>query len=627
MARFLFLGVCLLGLLASVLGDQYQVNIDCGGYHNFTNNINQTWLADNFFSGGFPANVTTPQNFPREQERSLRFFPIAQGKKNCYEIGVPVGRYMIQMFFAYNNYDNLSHSPSFDVSVEGTVVFSWRYPWQDDVNNFGAYSDLIAFIHDGSATICFYSIGTDAPVIGSLELLQVDDYMYQANSTGQNVIVADYGRITAGNAPFGPGFDNVTDLGGRSWEMDDAYTNNLKTFLTTNASITGSDIAPNFWPARLYQSCRYTMQPGMPVIYNYLVDAKLDYQVWFHLAEIDPNVTAAGQRVFSVSVNDVVVLSELDLFQRVGQNTAFDFLYTVQNLTGGNLVISFNAETGSPLVCGLEVLAILQADIATNVTEAAAMHALKKALNVPERMGWNGDPCAPTEWDAWDGITCNLAADGSALVITHMDISEQGLIGTLPLQITELSHLITLNASSNQISGTLPATLGASNLVSLDLSFNALEGPIPLSLGSPRMTHLRLDDNHLSGPVPESVYAIGVHGGYINLAGNQGLCGVPSLPDCPYKWKKGGMSPAAKAVLVIGVLILAATLAYGAFYYIRRRNAQEDYNFNLPHQLVERTKWYQQHKMTKQTDPEGVSMIQQSIPSRFGFSSNIAAKE
>lgn len=48
------------------------------------------------------------------------------------------------------------------------------------------------------------------------------------------------------------------------------------------------------------------------------------------------------------------------------------------------------------------------------------MHALKTSLNVPERMGWNGDPCTPTEWDAWEGVTCNLAADGSSLVITHM---------------------------------------------------------------------------------------------------------------------------------------------------------------------------------------------------------------
>lgn len=359
-------------LSGSVLSaDQYQVRINCGGYNNFTNNVNQTWLADNFFSGGQPANVSLPQNFLRQQERSLRFFPIAQGKKNCYEIGVPVGRYMIQMFFAYNNYDNLSHSPSFDVSVEGTVVFSWRFPWADDSDNFGAYSDLIAFIHDGSATICFYSIGTDAPVIGSLELLQVDDYMYQANSTGQNVIVANYGRITAGDASFGPGFDNVTDSGGRSWEKDDEYTNNLKTFLSTKAAINGAAVAPNYWPQRLYQTCRYTTQPGLPVIYNYLVDAKLDYQVWFHLAEIDPNITAAGQRVFNISVNDEIVLGGLDLFERVGPNTAFDFLYTVRNLTGGNLVISFSPQVGSPLVCGLEVLAILQADIATNLTEGA----------------------------------------------------------------------------------------------------------------------------------------------------------------------------------------------------------------------------------------------------------------
>lgn len=275
---------------------------------------------------------------------------------------------MIQMFFAYNNYDNLSHSPSFDVSVEGTVVFSWRYPWADDSNNYGAYSDLVAFIHDGSATICFYSIGTDAPVIGSLELLQVDEGMYQANSTGQNVIVANYGRITASNAPFGPGFDNVTDHGGRSWEEDVDYTNNVKTLLTTNANIVGADVAPDYWPGRLYQTCRYSVQPGIPIIYNYLVDAKLDYQVWFHLAEIDPNMTTAG-RVFNVSVNNVVVLSGLDLFQRVGLNTAFDFLYTVRNLTGSNLVISFTPQVGSPLACGLEVLAILKADIATNVTE------------------------------------------------------------------------------------------------------------------------------------------------------------------------------------------------------------------------------------------------------------------
>ena len=70
------------------------------------------------------------------------------------------------------------------------------------------------------------------------------------------------------------------------------------------------------------------------------------------------------------------------------------------------------------------------------------------------------------------------------------------------------------------------------------------------------------------------------------MAGNQGLCGVPSLPECPFQWKQGGMSPGAKAALVLGVLVAAAILVGGAYYYIQRRNAREDYNFNLPHQLV-----------------------------------------
>lgn len=444
MAGLLLSGLWFLGLLRSSLaggpGD-FHVAIDCGGYLNFSNSINQTWLADNFFSGGKVANVSHPENFPRQQERSLRYFPISHGKKNCYEISVPVARYMIQMFFAYNNFDNLSHSPSFDVSVEGTVVFSWRYPWADDSDNYGAYSDLYAFIHDGSATICFYSIGTDAPVIGSLELLTVDDAAYNSSSTGQNIILANYGRVSGGDSSFGPGYDNVTDLGGRSWVVDDDYTTNLKQFLTSAHNIVGANVAPNYWPVRLYQTCRYEQQPGVPITYNYLVDAKLDYQIWFHFAEIDPNITAAGQRVFNVTVNNVAVITGLDLFQKAGLNTAFDVVYTVRNLTEGLLVISLIPLIGSPLICGVEVLAVLQADIAINVTEAAAMHALKNALNVPERMGWNGDPCAPTEWDAWEGVTCNLAADGSSLVITHMNIADQGLSGVLPAQLTDLSHL------------------------------------------------------------------------------------------------------------------------------------------------------------------------------------------
>lgn len=59
---------------------------------------------------------------------------------------------------------------------------------------------------------------------------------------------------------------------------------------------------------------------------------------------------------------------------------------------------------------------------------AMAMQELKLALKVPQRMGWNGDPCAPTRWDAWEGVTCNFAADNSGLVVSHMYVSSLSLV-------------------------------------------------------------------------------------------------------------------------------------------------------------------------------------------------------
>jgi hypothetical protein len=52
------------------------------------------------------------------------------------------------------------------------------------------------------------------------------------------------------------------------------------------------------------------------------------------------------------------------------------------------------------------------------VLTVAAMKALKESLKIPARMGWNGDPCAPRAWDAWEGVTCHRGDKG--LVITQL---------------------------------------------------------------------------------------------------------------------------------------------------------------------------------------------------------------
>ncbi|KAG2588434.1 hypothetical protein PVAP13_5NG343800 [Panicum virgatum] len=53
------------------------------------------------------------------------------------------------------------------------------------------------------------------------------------------------------------------------------------------------------------------------------------------------------------------------------------------------------------------------------------MKALKESLKLPARMGWNGDPCAPRVWDAWEGVTCHRG--DKELVITQLSSSSEVL--------------------------------------------------------------------------------------------------------------------------------------------------------------------------------------------------------
>ncbi len=193
-----------------------------------------------------------PGRFVQQQEQTMRFFPIVMGKKNCYVVNVLNGLYFIRMFFVYDDYDRQQHSPSFDVSVEGTVVFSWRNPWQDYFAQNGAYSDLFAFIHDGVATVCFYNIATDLPVIRALELFEVDELSYDSQSTGESVILVNYGRLMIGYESFGPGFTNDTDELGRGWEQDDFYSFSPKSIMTTTQNILNTTLPPNYIPEKLY---------------------------------------------------------------------------------------------------------------------------------------------------------------------------------------------------------------------------------------------------------------------------------------------------------------------------------------------------------------------------------------
>nr|AMM42829.1 LRR-RLK [Vernicia fordii] len=616
---FFFFFFLLLLFFSSALSFPYDISfyIDCGGSTNTTDPFNTTWLSDRFFTGGISSVVSEPLHFRFPQEKTLRFFPLSSGKKNCYILPLPNGRYYIRTFTVYDNYDGKSHSPSFDASVEGTLVFSWRSPWPENLARDGAYSDLFAFVKDGEVDICFYSIATDPPVIGSLEIRQIDPLSYDSATIGDNFILVNYGRLSCGSVQWGPGFSNDTDDFGRSWQSDSEFRsqsapNTVHSF-STREKISGTNQPPNYFPMKLYQTAA-TVNGILE--YELTVDAKLDYLLWFHFAEIDSTVTKKGQRVFDVVVNGKNV-STVDIYAQVGSFAAYSVHYTVHNLSSTLLTVKLVPVVGAPLISGIENYALVPNDISTAPEQVAAMTALKESLRVPDRMGWNGDPCAPTNWDAWEGVTCHPNKDGTALVISQIDLFSQGLKGYISDQISLLSNLVSLNLSSNSLGGNLPSGLGHKSLVQLDLSNNQFTGPIPESLTSSSLQLVLLNNNLLEGRVPEELYSIGVHGGAIDLSGNKGLCGGPSLPQCSLFWENGHLSTGSKVGIALSCLVIVSVLLLVIYIYIRR--SRNDYDFAPPHDLMSmaaKRNRYQRQKSLMLLEME--SQHAKGLPSPYG---------
>jgi hypothetical protein len=308
--------------------------------------------------------------FRHPQEKTLRYFPLSSGKKNCYSVPLPDGRYYVRTFTVYDNYDGRSHSPSFDASVEGTLVYSWRSPWPESIARDGAYSDLLAYVSDGHVDVCFYSMATDPPVVGSLQINQIDPLSYDSASTGRSHVLVNYGRFSCGSDQWGPGFTNDTDLFGRSWQSDKEFrlltpTVSSQAFRTmsTRNSISGTIAPPNYFPMKLYQTA-LTIGGTGALVYELPVDAKLDYLVWFHFVEIDSSVTKAEQRVFDVVVNGENV-NRIDIYKEVGSFAAYTWHYTVKNLSSTKLSVRLVPVIGAPVLCGLENYALVPVDLST----------------------------------------------------------------------------------------------------------------------------------------------------------------------------------------------------------------------------------------------------------------------
>ena len=122
-------------------------------------------------------------------------------------------------------------------------------------------------------------------------------------------------------------------------------------------------------------------------------------------------------------------------------------------------------------------------------------------------------------------------------IYTLLDLSNNQLSGHIPASLGALKALKLLNISHNKLNGKIPTSLGdLEHIETLDLSHNNLSGSIPSTLTKlQQLTILDVSNNQLTGRIPDG----GQMGTMVldpnYYANNSGLCGmqirVPCLED------------------------------------------------------------------------------------------------
>ena len=113
----------------------------------------------------------------------------------------------------------------------------------------------------------------------------------------------------------------------------------------------------------------------------------------------------------------------------------------------------------------------------------------------------NTNWCSDKPIGEWYGIRCQNG------LVEVLNLTENGLLGMIPLEIGNLGNLRILSLSINQLSGEIPSSIGQlKELTTLYLANNQLSGNIPVELGDlTNLTMAYLYNNQLSGNIPPSI--------------------------------------------------------------------------------------------------------------------------
>ncbi|MEX2598904.1 MAG: malectin domain-containing carbohydrate-binding protein [Dehalococcoidia bacterium] len=356
--------------------------VNAGGAE-LTDSNGDTWQADQAYSAanrwgyilGPSRNGGTDHGVDVAGTDDDELFSTERWGMSAYRFDLEDGDYDVRLHFA-ETYHGVTAAGDrvFSLAVEDTIVSSaldvfaessFGTPLVKEVRNVQ--------VRDGRLDIGFEQDGAITPMIKGIEVLEagtLDDPSAPSPEPEPAPAVAVPFRANAGGSA-------LTDANGYTWQADQAYgSGNGWGYLlgpTRNGGTDhGVDVAGTD-DDELFSTERW----GMSAYRIDLEDG--DYDVRLHFAETYAGVTAAGDRVFSLAVGDIVVFPALDVFAESGFGKSLVKEVRNVQVRDKRLDIKFEQDSAiTPMVKGIEVL------------EAGTLSDAPPSCSAPEAMPTHG---------------------------------------------------------------------------------------------------------------------------------------------------------------------------------------------------------------------------------------------
>ena len=246
-------------------------------------------------------------------------------------------------------------------------------------------------------------------------------------------------------------------------------------------------------------------------------------QGWDQTQTVPPaNVTAIGTGTTTVLVSWTPIPYTGDLgYYEVGVSSTPGGPYTFSRTSSKSQPsLSITISSGTPPYGRQQYVVVRTVTLAgqsnqSDVTSLLSAEVMANGLGIPDSefkalvalydstggQNWKNNAYWLTNRGPWFGVTLSSGH------VTGLSLRNNGLIGSIPAELTDLTYLQTLDLSQNQLMGPIPAGLAnLTGLTILDLGYNKLTGSIPPELGNLTNLHvLGLYGNVLLGTIPSSL--------------------------------------------------------------------------------------------------------------------------